>query len=440
MNTVSIVGSVSRRAGGLFESVRRLHQALLGHNLKNENFRPKAPAPKLGKGSEARPDPHVSVKVLSLSDQFTETDLDVWDPVPVHPFKITGPRAFGYAPGLSRELRSLKPQLLHVHGLWQFTSLAALSWRRQSGRPLLISPHGMLDAWALRNSRLKKLIGWLAYERSHLKSATCIRALCQAEANSIRTLGLTNPICVIPNGVDLPNWPLQKPKTENRKIEKHDEVLAANFNFLAASLPKRKVLLYLGRIHPKKGLANLLRAWGRTPQRKEWVLVIAGWDQGGHQAELKSLATNLRIHWADAGSSPESGISVFFVGPQFGAAKHQWFQRCDAVILPSFSEGLPMGVLEAWAHAKPILMTPQCNLPEGFLAGAAFSILPQPDAIVVGLDRLFRTDHQVLEAMGSRGLAIVSARFAWPKIAAELKSVYYWMAGIAPKPECVLIS
>ena len=99
-----------------------------------------------------------------------------------------------------------------------------------------------------------------------------------------------------------------------------------------------------------------------------------------------------------------------------------------------------MGVLEAWAHAKPILMTPQCNLPEGFLAGAAFSILPQPDAIVVGLDRLFRTDHQVLEAMGSRGLAIVSARFAWPKIAAELKSVYYWMAGIAPKPECVLIS
>jgi glycosyltransferase involved in cell wall biosynthesis len=440
MNTVSIVASVSRRAGGLFESVRRLHQELLGHNLKNENFRPKAFARKHGEGSEVRPDPHVSVKVLSLRDQFTETDLDAWAPVAVRPFKVMGPRAFGYAPGLSRELRSLKPELVHVHGLWQFTSLAALSWHRQTGLPLLISPHGMLDSWALRNSRFKKLIAWLSYERSHLTSATCIRALCQSEANSIRALGLRNPICIIPNGVDLPNWRQQNRKAENRKTEKHGEVPAANCGFLNSSLPKRKLLLYLGRIHPKKGLANLLRAWVRTPERKEWVLVIAGWDQGGHEAKLKSLAGELGIHWAEAGSRQELGISVFFAGPQFGAAKHQWFRRCDAVILPSFSEGLPMALLEAWAHGKPILMTPQCNLPEGFAAGAAFSILPEPDAIAVGLEQLFQTSREALETIGLRGLAIASARFAWPKIAAELKSVYYWMTRSAPKPNCVLIN
>ena len=435
MNTVSIVGSVSRQAGGLFESVRRLHQGV--QNLNVENALRGDVSRINGTSSVPRAEARINVRVLGLRDPFTEMDIDSWAPVPVRVFHPLGPRAFGFAPGLFRELCALNPDLVHVHGIWQFTSLAALSWRRKTGGPLLISAHGMLDGWALRNARCKKVISWLAYERAHLRSATCIRALCDAEAKSIRALGLKNPVCVLPNGVDLPNQyaPSQSPEVWQTGTYRRESATGS----FPADCPfgKRKMLLYLGRIHPKKGLANLLKAWATMREQNQWVLILAGWDQGGHEAELKNLAGALRIRWAESLSS-DSDVSVLFPGPQFGSAKQRCLAACDAAILPSYSEGLPMALLEAWAHRKPVLMTPQCNLPEGFAAGAALPILPQAGAIAIGLRQLFQTNRETLQAMGSRGFAIASTRFAWPKIVAELKSVYFWMTAQAPKPDCVL--
>ena len=107
----------------------------------------------------------------------------------------------------------------------------------------------------------------------------------------------------------------------------------------------RKVLLYLGRLHPKKNLANLIRAWNDSQRWRSdsWVLAIAGWDQGGYERELKRIA-----------ASP----SVVFLGPQFGAAKSECYRAFDAFILPSLSEGLPLPVMEAWAYAQPLLLKP----------------------------------------------------------------------------------
>jgi glycosyltransferase involved in cell wall biosynthesis len=434
MNTVSLVGSVSRRAGGLFESVRRLHRELLAQNAHSE--------------ATSASDTEITVQVLSLRDEFTEADVGDWEPVSVHVFDGCAPKAFGFTPGLIPKLLTLKPDLVHVHGLWQFTSVAALSWHRKTNRPYLISPHGMLDNWAIRNSRWKKTVGWLAYERSHLESAACVRALCQAEADAIRDLGLVNPICIIPNGVELPDEAEEKRKAGNRESGK--PLGASNGgsfskdsgNTVGSSdclSDNRKVLLYLGRIHPKKGLENLLKAWARVQSSHDWLLIIAGWDQGGHERRLKRLANQLAVRWADGQSRAESESAVVFAGPQFGAAKDNWLRRCDAVILPSFSEGIPIAVLEAWARAKPVLMTPQCNLPEGFAAGAALCIDPEPEAIAAGLREFFRLECWARKQMGVRGRALVSRRFAWPKIAADLRAVYYWMTGIGSKPDCVLI-
>ena len=96
-----------------------------------------------------------------------------------------------------------------------------------------------------------------------------------------------------------------------------------------------------------------------------------------------------------------------------------------------------MTILEAWARGKLVLMTPQCNLPEGFAAGAALCIDPEPDAIAAGLRELFSLENPTREQMGLSGLALVSRRFAWPQIASELRAVYYWMTGVGPKPDCV---
>ena len=127
-----------------------------------------------------------------------------------------------------------------------------------------------------------------------------------------------------------------------------------------------------------------------------------------------------------------------YVGPQFNAAKHASYHRADAFILPSFSEGLPMTVLEAWSYSLLVLMTPQCNLPEGFQADAALRIDPEPERIAQGLTALFAMPDHERTAMGERGRALVAQRFTWPHIAQQMLSVYRWVLGQGERPECVM--
>jgi len=304
----------------------------------------------------------------------------------------------------------------------------------------------MLDPWAVKNSAWKKRLALLLYEREHLANAACIRALCEAEAKAIRAFGLKNPICIVPNGIDIPEVSSQKSVVSSQKANGNEfQVSGFSVSDFASG---RKTLLFLGRIHPKKGLVNLIKAWAVSNRKsEEWVLAIAGWDQGGHESGLKRLATELGIAWADVrdsgAGSGERGVanlapsSLLFLGPQYGEDKAACYRNCDAFILPSFSEGLPMVVLEAWTHGKPVLMTPECNLPEGFAAGAALRIEPSAESIAQGLLLLFQFSISDLQSTGSRGRALVAGKFAWPIIAVEMKSVYDWVLGGGPKPECV---
>lgn len=389
MKTGAVISSVSRKAGGLFESVKNLC-------LTMARF------------------PDLHVEVLSLKDDYTDADIATWRPLPVTVNTVRGPRIFGFSPHLYRVLITAELEIIHVHGLWMYPSLAVMRWAKASGKPYVISAHGMLDPWAVRNARWKKrLAGWL-YENAHLRGAACLRALCAAEAEAIRAYGLRNPICIIPNGIDPPAaTPAEPPPWQ-------------------AALPDdAKVLFYLGRLHPKKGLPHLLRAWAAahsaSKHAEPWHLVIAGWDQGGHETELKAQTQQLGIQ-----------NRVHFVGPQFDAAKRASYRRADACILPSFSEGLPMTVLEAWSYGLPVLMTPQCNLPEGFQAQAALRIDPEPERIAQGLAALFALPDHERKAMGERGRALVAQRFTWPHIAQQMLAVYRWVLGWGDKPDCVI--
>ncbi len=368
--------------------------------------------------------------------------------------------AFGYSRELRRKVFSntRKDSIVHNHGLWMYPGVVARKAAAAAGAPLVISAHGMLDAWALRHSALKKRVaGWL-FENRNLRQAACLHALCEAEAKSHRHYGLRNPICIIPNGIDVPEIGKHPPAQSSGATWKTE---SGNQPWAGCVEPGRKVLLYLGRLHPKKGLVNLIRAWSKIQKAEngkqkaeEWVLAIAGWDQGGHEDELKRLATELGIQWADVRTGgttgqqdngttgPQSVVSgrwsVVFLGPQFNEAKATCYRNCDAFILPSFSEGLPMVILEAWAYGKPVIMTPQCNLPEGFAAGAAIRIEPNTESLAQGLHTLFQSSISDLQSTGARGRALVTGRFAWPKIATEMKSVYEWVLGGGAKPECVV--
>ena len=358
---------------------------------------------------------NIYVDVISVKDEFSEEDRLKWGDVSVH---LVAPKyaTFRYGPELCRQLASLTPDLVHTHGIWTYLSIATGRWSKSHGsvrpRPYLVSTHGMLDPWALRNSRWKKIIAAFVFERRHLKNAGCIHAVNQAEAAAIRAFGLRNPICVIPNGVEL------------CQSDRPDRVPP----WAAEMVGGRKVLLYLGRLHPKKGLSILLRGWKEASKRERgWVLVIAGWDQRGHRKELEQLARELKIT-----------DSVQFAGPLFGEARESAYQNANAFVLPSLSEGLPLVVLEAWSHARPVLMTPECNLPEGFEKQAAIRMRPTVEEATEGLGKLFALDELALQEMGRRGRDLVIQNFSWSQIASQMFAVYKWLLGRSAAPDCVL--
>lgn len=398
MKLVALTSYASRRAGGLFNSVRRLlqTQAELGRT---------------------------DVRVLSVADEFTAQDLPAWAPLRPEIFPVRGPVSLRYAPGMSARLAELAPDLVRVDGLWDYPSAVAGSWSRRTRRPGLVAPRGMLDEWALRQWRVKKFVLGRLYEHAHLHGAGCLHALCKPEMEALRRFGLRRPVCVIPNGVDLPATPPAR-------------------SLLLAGAEGRKVLLYLGRLHPKKGLPNLLAAWAALgPLTKDWLLAIAGWDQDGHEAALQRQATESRLAWAESRSEQDKALpgdcAVVFLGPRHGAQKDAAYAAADAFILPSFSEGLPMVVLEAWASGKPVLMTPACNLPEGFAAGAALRITPDVQGLKHGLRELFQCGDRDLALLGQRGRELVTARFTWPRVALQTHEVCAWLLGGGTRPACV---
>jgi glycosyltransferase involved in cell wall biosynthesis len=374
-----LVSSISREAGGLFQSVRGLAKAVASTNA--------------------------NVQLFGIRDEQSAVDLKEWRPLSVQTFRPRL-RAWGYSNQLVPAMLEADLDILSVHGLWKYCSAGSQRWHRQTDRPHVVHPHGMLEPWALRNARWKKRIAAALYETQHLRGAACLRALSEAEAQSIRSYGLRNPICVIPNGVDLPDLRESNAKTQSES---------------------RKTLLYLGRLHPKKNISNLIRAWNEISNSQRgngdsWVLAIAGWDQGGYEGELKRVA---------------GGPSVVFLGPRFGADKSECYRTCDAFILPSLSEGLPITVLEAWAHAKPVLMTPECNLPEGFEANAALRIGTTSKEIAAGLKVLREMSDNDRSQMGNRGRFLVVTRFSWPRIGEQMRAVYDWVLGAGAPPQTI---
>jgi poly(glycerol-phosphate) alpha-glucosyltransferase len=421
MKILVVMDSISRAGGGLLDAERCLHRELAGNGI--------------------------DTSVFALRDSFSEADLPSW--APLHPrfFPHRGPMALGASHGLRAAMHDESADLVYRAGLWRMPSKYAHDWSRKHGKPEIIAPHGMLDPWAVRNSRWKKRLAHHWFEGAHLRHASCVRTLCEAEAESIRAYGLKNPVCIIPNGIELVD--AETLKTETLKGEK-------------------KILLFLGRLHPKKGLPSALRAWKQALHSSsniqnskfhDWQFVIAGWDQGGHEAELKRLCRELDLKWADipaaefvdgssadqehlapmgtSGRARRSSPTVVFVGPAFGGAKDALLRRADAFILPSFSEGLPMSVLEAWSYRLPVLMTDHCNLPEGFAADAALCIGTDPESIAEGMRLLFRSPTSDLRSLGDSGRTLVERQFTWPQVAAQMKEVYEWVLGGGNVPDCV---
>jgi glycosyltransferase involved in cell wall biosynthesis len=346
--------------------------------------------------------PGMEVHVVGVRDRRSRDSWQGWAPR-VHAHWERGPRSFHWAPAMGATLAALHPDVVDSQGVWMHQSLVNLRHHRRTGCPYLVTPRGMLDPWSLQRSGWKKRLVARWFENEHLRQSACLRALNHDEARAFRAYGLRNPIAIVPNGVDLPDRPAEAPQ-------------------------QSRTILFLGRVDPKKGIADLLRAWALAAlSAASWRLQITGWGDPAYVAAMQELARELDLE-----------RRVTFTGPLFGEAKARAFRNAAAFVLPSFSEGLPMAVLEAWSYGLPVLMTRECNLPEGFAVGAAVHIETHPEAMAKSLAAFMTSPASERRAMGDAGRRLVEDRFTWDRVAAEMHEVYTWVLGGGPPPACVM--
>lgn len=332
-------------------------------------------------------------------------DLDVPSDVPilrdgvkVTYFKCSFPRRIYRAPGMARHLRSAGERwdIIHAHSVFLWPTLAAAAAARARSIPYLISPRGMLEKGLIRRkSRLIKA-AWIGlFERRNLAGASAVHVTSEREAEEMRRFGWPlRSIPVIPNGIDL----FKRPDPE--RIE----------HFRSEMRLVRPFVLYLGRIHWKKGLDRLIDAMSRVPDTE---LVLAGNDEDGYRPEL-----DRRI--AKRGMTDR----VRWLGPVEGELKACCLAACSVVALCSYSENFGNTVLEAMSAAKPVVVTPEVGLaPEVERGGAGLVCEGRPEVLAAGIERLIR-DPGLASACGERGRVLADERYDWRIIARRMTDLY----------------
>lgn len=324
---------------------------------------------------------------------------------------------------LRRVGATARPALLHNHGVWHpvnhWAALAARAW----GIPLIIHPHGMLEPWALSQKALKKRLALMLFQRRDLAGARAFVATAEMEYAQLRCLGLRQPVAVIPNGVVLP----VAPGTEAMALSDPRGPEGQRGLRLVPEMPPRhreRVALFLSRVHPKKGLVELVRAWGQVAP-VGWQLRIAGPDEGGHWGEVARLVGHLGL-----------GAVVDYVGPVEAERRAALYREADLFVLPTFSENFGVVVAEALAAGVPVITTRGAPWADLETHGCGWWIKTGVAPLVLALREALALSDDERRAMGERGLAYVR-RYDWDLIAGQTLALYRWLLGQGDRPGCV---
>ena len=293
--------------------------------------------------------------------------------------------------------------VFHTHGLWLMANIYPAWVAQRHTRPLVVSPRGMLGREALQFSRYRKLAFWHTFQRSALQSTTCFHVTSDREYQDVRTVGLRQPVAIIPNGIDLP------PPRDAKMAD------------------GSKTILFLGRIHPKKGVAALIEAWSRLESKfPEWQLKIVGPSENNdHANELQRMVSAKKLARAQ------------FSGPLYGASKSEAYAAAEIFILPTLDDNFAMTVAEALAHGTPVISTKGAPWEGLEKHGCGWWIDHGVLALTSALDHVMRLDSQRLAEMGQAGRAWMAREFSWNSAARSMDAVYRWLMGLGDRPSCI---
>ena len=348
--------------------------------------------------------PHGSIHPSALSTDsvvniFTRTFTEQWK----------------YSPALGRWLRARVREfdIVHIHSVWSYSTFAAATAARQCGVPYILMPCGMFSDYCLATRRLKKWLYWQAIERKTIRHAAAFHCTGEDEVSDVLKLRPTASTYLIPHGIEPAAFEAPRDANELRRR-------------CGPAAADRPIVLFLGRLHPVKGIIDHLLP-AVTRMRSNAFVAIAG----GADARCPDHPARIRDTIARLGLSDR----IALLGAVGSADRWSLFDGATAFVLPSHSENFGMVVAEAMARACPVVVTQGVQSKAIVLeAGAGAVVPPNPDEIATALDRLV-TDPNAASAAGIAGREYVRTRLTWDSAATRIRTMYRAICLREPRPE-----
>jgi glycosyltransferase involved in cell wall biosynthesis len=355
-----------------------------------------------------RPDLEIEIATTDADGAGGRSDPRAGDSaaVPLHVFRRNCSEQWKISVGFWGWMRknTLRFDLVHIHSIWNFPTAAACAAARASNRPYIIRPCGMLSQYTWQRAAVKKRLYWAAVEHRNLVNASGVHVTSEGESSDVVALKLAAEpnVFTIPLGLDPAAWRVERQPARLR-------------NLLHDRAGDRPILLFLSRLHPKKGIVDvLLPAMARL--KSDAVLAIVGGSDERtprHDAEIRREAQRLGI-----------AERVFLLGPVAPPERWSMFDGATVFVLPSHSENFGVVVAEAMARGVPVVVTDAVQSCTHVRAAGAGKVVPvDADAVAAGLDVLL-SDPAACRRAGAAGRQYVREYLGWESIAGRIGAMY----------------
>ncbi len=401
MRILHVIGSVAPRYGGPSAALPALCRAVMDRGHHVEVFTTDIDGPGRLPAPTGRP-----VRWRGVSTTF---------------FPVRHPRGYVFAPGLGLALRRVREfDVVHIHSLYLFHTLAAALWCQRWRVPYVIRPHGSLNPYHRAAHRGRKAVYELLIERHNLNGAAAVHCTSEAEAEAVMALGVRAAVAVVPLPVDTARCAHpHPPRSARHPLPLAGEGGPAQPDRVRAPrrypmLAGRRPVTFLGRITPKKGLDVLVAAFARiAPAFPDALLVIAGPDDHGHGATVRAQVAALGL---DA--------RTLFTGLLTGDDKVALLQASAALVLPSLDENFGLAVAEALAAGTPVVVSPGVAIHREIAAAGAGLVAPRtPDSVAGALGRLL-AEPAFAARCGANGRALAERWLAPQRVGERLEALY----------------